>query len=301
MSLTSFLDNADVRKEFSSDFTKPKSRFKKEIVARPLTKNYSLVGTAFDYLLRFYLEYLNPQFVQEGGWIANLSLLLLSDEHLDRGTAIVEQAERNLVHFLETGRRSEELLRSALQLASLDPIFRAGLGEENIGVVDERDIQDLSNLISAVDFQIFKAEEHCLLNPSFGKASLLVGGADADLIIDDTIIEIKTTKSLELTRNHFNQLIGYYILYNLSDVSDGEDPPEIDKLAVYFSRYAYFHVIAVNEIVSDKTFEQFARWFVVQATIEFGKQPWSFELWRKASEVCSEKKHWTVQLSLLSG
>ena len=58
MSLTTFLAKPDVREKFSSEFAKPKLQVKKEIIALPLTKRYGLVGTAFDYLVRFHIEYL---------------------------------------------------------------------------------------------------------------------------------------------------------------------------------------------------------------------------------------------------
>ena len=265
MNLTTLLDKPDVREKFSDEFEKPKFQVKKEIVASPLTKHYSLVGTAFDYLLRFHIEYWNSQFVEKQNWIAEAAVHRLSDEYLEKGKVIVAQAKTNLNHFLETGKVNDELLRSTLLLAGLDPIVRVGVGQEYIGLIDEQDIQDLRNLISATDLRIFKAEKHCLLNPMFGTASLLISG-DADLIIDGSIIEIKTTKSLELKRDHFNQLIGYYILYTLYYVNGERCSPEISKLAIYFSRHAYYHVIEIDEIISRESFPHFVKWFEERAS-----------------------------------
>ena len=50
----------------------------------------------------------------------------------------------------------------------------------------------------------FKSEK-CYLNPTFGDASNLVGGADADIILDDMLIDIKTTKAISFTQEHYNQ------------------------------------------------------------------------------------------------
>ena len=62
MSLTSFLEqNADVRAKFLAHFTKPEFRVKSPLLAPPLTTSYGLAGTAFDYLLRFAVEKLNPR------------------------------------------------------------------------------------------------------------------------------------------------------------------------------------------------------------------------------------------------
>ncbi|KUK14961.1 MAG: Uncharacterized protein XD53_1610, partial [Petrotoga mobilis] len=51
MSLTSFLKNKDVKSAFERAFKKPQFDLQAELLAPPLTNNYSLVGTAFDYLL----------------------------------------------------------------------------------------------------------------------------------------------------------------------------------------------------------------------------------------------------------
>ncbi|WP_213069418.1 MULTISPECIES: hypothetical protein [Methylomicrobium] len=97
MSSTTFLTKPDIRERFSSEFTKPKLQVKKEILAPPLTKRYSLVGTAFDYLLRFHIERLNPQFTIKQGWIAEAALHLLSDEYFEKAEIIIRQAKANLI------------------------------------------------------------------------------------------------------------------------------------------------------------------------------------------------------------
>ena len=266
MSLKTFLTKPDVREKFSKEFEKPKLQVKKEIIASPLTNHYSLVGTAFDYLLRFHVEYWNPQFAEKQNWVAEGALLYLTDEYLELGEVLIKYAKKNLKRFLETGKCDYKLLESALLLAGLDPIYRAGIGKEYIGLVDKQDIKDLRKLISAVDMQIFKAQKRCILNPTFGKASRMVGGADADLIIDDMLIDIKTTKNLEFPKESFHQLIGYLTLYYLGrGIQRKKSLPEINKLAIYFSRYAYLHVIEVENIASNEKLARFGKWFFERA------------------------------------
>ncbi len=60
MSLSSFLEHKDVEAQLRETFAKPSVAPYQELRATPLTKNYSLVGTAFDYVVRFYLERLYP-------------------------------------------------------------------------------------------------------------------------------------------------------------------------------------------------------------------------------------------------
>jgi hypothetical protein len=273
MSLTSFLElNKDVRERFRQEFQKPRFSAKKDLLAPPLTKRYSLIGTAFDYLLRFYLQHLNPNTVARERWVAEAALAYITDNSplLSMGEKIASQAKERLRVFLKTGQMSDELMESALLLAQLDPIFRAGVGHEYVGNIFDDDVEDLRNLISIVDPDVFRAKELCLVNPVFGMASVMVGGADADLVIDDTIVDVKTTKNLRLQRKDFDQLMGYYVLHEVSGVGELVTKPEITKVAIYFSRHGYLHVLELQEIVDWRTFPDFVHWFKSRASQEYG-------------------------------
>lgn len=108
----------------------------------------------------------------------------------------------------------------------------------------------------------------CLLNPNFGEGSRLVQGADADVLIDDTLIEIKTTKKLEFKREYFDQLMGYFILNQVSGIGSLSPKPQINKLAVYFSRFGYLYTFNVYDVVDWRTFPAFVDWFVNRAREE---------------------------------
>ncbi len=273
MSLTSFLaNNADVRERLRQEFEKPDFRVKKELVAPPLTKRYSTVGTAFDYLLRFFIQRQNPNTVDREAWVAENAVDLIDDPTLVfKAEKIVSQARRKLTNYLKKkAPMSDVLVKSSLSLATLDPIFRAGRGHEIVGVTHKDDIRDLRNLISAVDAKLFTANKLCLVNPTFGTGSTLVGGADADVIIDDTIIDIKTTRKLSLKRSAFDQIMGYYVLHNIGGVGRRGRKSKIEKVAIYFSRYGYLHVMQLSAVVDLKTFPKFVQWFKRRAKKEFG-------------------------------
>lgn len=267
MSLTSFLDQPDVKARFRQEFPKPSFGLRKELLAPSLTDHYSQVGTAFDYLLRFYLSYLNPMTITKGHWVAELAIVHLLDNPALRARAeeIIAQAKTRVAVFQQNGQFTDELLESALRLASLDSIFRARRGFEQIGQADARDVEDLRNLIGLVDPAVFKAKYLCLVNPTFGQASRLVGGADADLVIDETLIEIKTVKKLELKRETFDQLIGYYILHELGGVAELQPKPAIRNIAVYFSRHGYLHRMDLEALIDRSTFPTFVEWFKERA------------------------------------
>lgn len=277
MSLTSFLQQPDVRQRFREEFALPKLAKSIEMPAPPRSTRYALVGTAFDYLLRFYVQRLNPCAVTST-WIAErvANILRLKVAHgrhdllplAEQAQQIVQQAQHDYEAYLATGQLTDQLLASVLRLAQLDPIFRAGVIDRNLGNVFDEDIADLHQLISIVEPRWFTASRLCLLNPTFGAASLMVGGADADMVIDEMIIEVKTTKSFKLERDHFHQLIGYYILHEIAGVDSGttgHDKPAITKLGVYFARFGYLYSIAVRDVIRAETFPSLLDWFVKRA------------------------------------
>lgn len=292
MSLTSFLTIKDVKEKFSQEFPLPEFDLKKKILAPPLTRNFSLVGTAFDYLLRFYLERLNPCVITRT-WVAeNASegflrlkgaLIIDADdneinlkESLDKLSpndrdlfkkiqGIIKKAKETHLEFLKTGRLSDKLIKSVLLLAQLDIIFRAGYIYANIGKVNPLDVKDLKKLLSLINPKNFKVSKICFLNPTFGRGSRLVGGADADLIIDGTLIDIKTTEFLRFDRKKFNQLIGYYTLSKIGGVGDPPRKVLIEKLGIYYARYDMLYEFPLAEVVNKKRFPDFIKWFQKRA------------------------------------
>lgn len=271
MSLTSFLEIQDVRAKFKMEFQKPKFNIKRELLAPPLLgAQPRLVGTSFDYLLRFYVKYLNPQAEEDdGGWVAERAVKMLKmrgENHLyELGNIAVAEARQNYQIFLGTGQFTDNLLRSTLLLAKLDPLTRrSDYIVENLESIENEDIADLWNLIKVVDPNLFTSTGRVLLNPEFGPGTLLVKGADADLILDDLLIDVKTIKNLALERKSFDQLLGYYTLSVIERRFDS-DIEEIRRLGIYFSRYAYLYEFPVDQVINPKTFPQFVKWLEKRA------------------------------------
>src|SRR4029077_14244102 len=126
-------------------------------------------------------------------------------------------------------------------------------------------IQDLKAILSIVKPEAFKANETCVLNPVFVESGM-VGGADADLIIDDTLFEIKTTKYLGLRAEYYHQLVGYYALHCLGGISSKlTNRIDIRRLAIYYSRHGLVHTIDVGTIVAATDFDAFLKWFKERA------------------------------------
>lgn len=274
MSLTTFIrNNADVRERFKQEFRKPQWRVKRELLAPPFTKRYSTVGTAFDYILRFYVKRLNPNVFDNGHWVAEISLALLQRQPslYVKAEKIIEQAKARERIFQQTGQITDKLIESALSLAYLDPIYRAGRGHEYIGApIDAKDIDDVKKLMSIVNPEFFKATRLCMLNPTFGEASGLVSGADADIVIDDNLIDIKTTKKFEFRMSDFHQIMGYYVLHQIGGLGNLRPKPGIKKVSIYFSRHAYLHTLEIGNLINEDAFPDFVEWFIARAKAEYG-------------------------------
>lgn len=272
MSLTSFLENnADVRAQFRAHFTKPDFKFKSPILAPPLTESYGLVGTAFDYLLRFYLVKLNPDTEQKDAWVADQGLEILL-AHADRKRAhlalrLMIQAKERYITFLKSNRMrpSPALIEASVWLASFDAVYRAGIVDVKLQQrVPDLLVKDLTKLLALVPEELFRAKKRCILNPTFGRGSLLVGGADGDLIVDDTLIDIKTTKHLTFEREFFNQLVGYYVLSCIGGIDDCAKG-KIRHVAIYYARYGVLHRVCLSDCHKASDLPRFIRWLQKRA------------------------------------
>lgn len=286
MSLTSFIKQPAIREGFRSAIIKPSFRPDKPMLAPPLTTNYRLVGTAFDYLLRFYLERFNPD-TKTRGWVAELGVGRFlpggEPDMFELAESYLDDARQHYKTYLQNGVLTDELISASLRLTYFDWVFRSGVegfNEENLQTLDERDIADLRALMSIVPEQDFKAQKACYLNPTFGSASPLVGGADADIIIDDKLIDIKTTKELKLKPDDLYQLVGYYILLSLGGMDGGssqsihyfEEVCEINYLCIYYSRHGYLHTMKIADLIAPESLPNFVKWFIEAACPAVGER-----------------------------
>lgn len=302
MSLTHFIQRKDVKKLLIDNFEKPKGKIG-DIQIKSNTKNPQLVGTAFDYLMRFCLKYNNIN-SEDGEWVAEKACKNLDIYPAEGLIAqdIIKFARESYSGYLVDGKITDELLKSTLLLAQLDIFFRSSYIPENIGCVDDNDIQELKILIELVDFNDFKAESCCLLNPNFGEASIMVMGADADFVIDNKIIDIKTISSNYVTTAMFHQIIGYYLLGRIGGIGDNKiDGTMIENIGFYFSRHGILKLYNINDIIKKKQltyvltqFKSIAKKynpFICMQDAEKKLDELYFEIWKFKLSTLKSKKH----------
>ena len=163
---------------------------------------------------------------------------------------LVQSLDATVARLTPAGRRlapadEQTLCRYCYVLALYEELFRAGLAinsplyslhpdatlGELLALPDPLWIEDLCAL-AGVFFDGFAelTTVPAILNPKFA-GSRDIGGADADLIVDGCLIELKTTIRPQLRKELLYQLLGYVLL-------DYDDEYEIDAAAVYLSRQA---------------------------------------------------------------
>lgn len=285
MSLNTIIKEPEVRAQLKKMIRRPDFSSGRKLLAPPLTKHYSLVGTAFDYIFRFYLKRVNPLAVERSHWVSETAALYTDalvlnaasgrieimpelatnpDKHklAVKMQSIINEAKENYQLCLKTGRVTDRLLSSAIGLAKLDVIYRTGRPDlVDLADVDKSDKDDLRQLVRVIPAGDLKARAVCVLNPTFGEASQLVGGADADVIIDDTLIEIKTVMKCQLQSKYLHELVGYYCLYRIGGVNGVPTDKPLRKLGIYFSRHGYLYTVPMTECWRARDFKAFLKWF----------------------------------------
>ena len=152
-------------------------------------------------------------------------------EHDPSGRALPAEQEETLCRFCWALALYEQLYRAGSDVNS--PLFELGptLSLDSVlGLPARAFIEDLGRLSSMFHETCgHLLADEATLNPTFD-GSALIGGADADLIVDGCLLEIKTTVRPEtLPRDVLYQLLGYVLL-------DFSNAYGIGSVGVYMSR-----------------------------------------------------------------
>ncbi len=286
MSLRSLIrDNAEVRQGFSSRVLRPQAKIDRGLQAPPLTANNQIVGTSFEYLLRFFLQRLNPP-ARDTGWVAERGVELIGlgpgaapgsdvptiSRHSKRlkAAAYLAHAKRQQRAYVQSGEVTEDLLVAVHRLALLDAAYRVGperVDWHAMGYLNPDDAADLKAMLQLMDEKTFRASRLCLLKPRLAAAEL-VGGADPDVILDGCIVDVKTGRDARIDVRDFYQLVGYYLLVGLGGVSRPDRAPEqfpITSLGIYLARFGQLWKVPVREILPPASVPGLVAWFVETA------------------------------------
>ncbi len=268
MSAKGLSENSYVTKLIDIYYHKP-AISKPSIIAQPKSKNFAIVGTAFDYLTRFLIESTNKdKTTTRNSWVLEAAPMNLLAEakirkealiELDEYHTIIQDAKKVYSSCRKTGSIVEDDIVSILKLAPFEHYFRCMILGHDYRDINQNDIEDIRNLLDIFHNKLWVANHHVVINPCFGEGSLLVGGADIDMVIDDMLLDVKTTQKF-FEAKHLRQMIIYYFLYRIGGIEGCEyynDPEAIKKLGLYYSRYGELVQINIADIITEKSYKIF--------------------------------------------
>jgi hypothetical protein len=232
----------------------------------------SVVGTAFDYMARFIVaqKIISNKEKVTARLTAEIGLEIIKvycDQKTTKSLETKFNKGINLVkRFVNDSEMNfVELLRYASFMARLEHIFRAGppsdIKGSLLGKEEKEIIEDLKRLCEVfiekfMIPQVITSESNVVFNPDFGTTSRRCGGADADLYIDGTLYDFKTSKQTGYRWKEIAQIFGYYFLNciaaELKDNSAKLTGCEIKRLAFYKARYGEIEFIDISTIETEK-------------------------------------------------
>ena len=222
------------------------------VVVPPAGIDAARTGTAIDFRARMAIGGfdLNDSTAAQG--VLMMPALATDSENGAHRTRVLTEAFEFATQIVEGSPSEEELDCASFLLAHCEQVFRAGtaaldgssgdaLDAARDGVsfalqIDEPALSDLRALMEVNAHQLDKWRasmgdgERTNLNPAF-VGSALVGGADADWIVGDTLFESKAYAkvSVPTLRTFLRQLLGYVML-------DLEDAFHIRRVGVWLPR-----------------------------------------------------------------
>jgi hypothetical protein len=218
-----------------------------------LSKNPSLIGHSYDYFLQLHCLRINNAVDSYEFKFETLFDFPEIDQEV-----LSEEASSYLKGITLW---NEDLTRQSIICGKLDQYHRSGVVPENILDIEQTDIDDLSNLINTTitHKDMFKANDTFISNPHFGgDVSLLVGGADADLIIDKNLIDIKVKSKIQYESYPWHQLLGYYVLNQLTENKEYS----INRLVIWNPRYEIYMYIDIEDLNKQFDLNRFCDEFI---------------------------------------
>jgi hypothetical protein len=288
MALTKILDRSELKKELKLTFPRPKIQLSKTFICTEISQKIDtrLIGIAYDYILRFQATTINSHLIaREKLFVATKGLSNLIYEYQDPKQRLIRLGHQKNIKFVEKEQVFAYLTagfpiacqeyfnvlssrtfnigtaNAAIFFAKLEVYYRTKKLGNNIFDNCNAEAEAILNLINSNKIKFLKAKSLCVLNPTFGIGSL---GADADIIIDGTLIEFKTTARRIIERKTLDQLISYYFLSiikrSLSESS--HDKLYITHLAVFLSRHNTYWKIPIYDLIPPDKIVSYGNWFV---------------------------------------
>lgn len=254
-------------------------------IPRYKNSNPALIGMAVDFWCRSFIQRINKQ-EQEleiprqvlGGVASAVELNYVKEEEVDILLQNIHQIWKMRSNYINHKKIDEDkYLKGCLILAYCENTLRNQIKPpEGYLTIQKDDFVDLKQITDSIQTapRLLQTKKSFWLNPTFGDYSRKVGGADADYIIGNMLVDIKTTKSDILQPQHIHQLLGYYLLSQY----DTTFPCEIKQIGIFFTRYNkldYIEIEDLAKLIKLDTFSDFFKEVVEGNTELFNEENYS--------------------------
>lgn len=182
--------------------------------------------------------------------------------------------------YVETGMNTKQVVRAALLNAGWKPVDAVQSWIDR-GAFEDDLLTEMEDLFSLLREQDWGDGRVVFEKPQFGNYRYILPG-EGDFLIDDLLVDIKTTENEAFTNTFWRQLLMYYVLndvqrtlYESEEISrsgreafDGKYP-EITRVGIYFARYGELRTIEIQDVIEDRErYKEFRAWIVDRAIEE---------------------------------
>ena len=308
MSLTTFVDQDEVAARLRAFVPDMPRTFSIPIKVEPRTTNYSRVGTAFDYLLRFEIQRRAP-YAQARSWVAESALV-----HLEKGgviflstfKAVCERSQRSaspppasswtfdgvsgrIPSMVERARKVVEAARSAVS----DFMTKRKVSRKQREEVASHALR-LARLDLVVRRGIFDPRLEEVNDDEVEELLALLGIVPFQALIDERVMLLNPTfgESSRLVRGADADLISGgtlidiktkktaawtlqdfnqllgYLILGRNERRSKRAFPALVRVGIYFSRHGYLWVYDVASVVRSRAFREVEEWFIKRANAQ---------------------------------
>lgn len=238
MALTDLIHSAAGRGLFAQHMRKPACQPALPVVVRP-GRDAGVMGTALDYAMRAGFAARWPELCETSGkeaaeWAAQ-ALERVDAQVAERCRAQVTADLALLAELPPEGLPDDQaqacMRLSYLEVIARQPKFAARYADQVGRQAEAESVVELQALFELITWDAFAPDRYVALNPDLSAMGL---PADADLVLDDLLLEIKTTKSRKLQLNHVRQLVAYAVL--IRHGGWGRGPVPIERVGIYYAR-----------------------------------------------------------------
>lgn len=234
----------------------------------------SLVGTAFDYLAKLICaNYINTKFTSKDLEKSEINLFLA--EPKNKSLLILYKKIQNHLDFLLENPSTNfvvdrDLITEIIFISKLENLWKSGAlalstKKEILKPSDSTVYHDLSALVKCfydvfIGLNIIKSESLITYMPNYSRnVYVALGGIEADICIDGTLFDFKSTKKHGFMIKDSLQITSYYIFYLIDLIMSNPENAKtnirrhkIERIALYKSRFGQIEYFEVNQISEEK-------------------------------------------------